>query len=76
MNRLVLRIDKSAQVHCFYTETIDLTQIGRLEVRRASTVEFSDTNQQWEVRDSAGLLLYSHPSRATCLAWEQQHLQP
>ena len=76
MNRLVLRIDPAAQVHCFYTEAIDLAQIGRLEVRRASTVEFNDNNQQWEVRNPAGLLLYSHPSRATCLAWEQEHLEP
>ncbi len=76
MNRLVLRIDPFGQVRCFYTEAIDLAQIGRLEIQRASTVEFNDTNQQWEVRDPAGLLLYSHPSRATCLAWEQDHLQP
>ncbi len=76
MNPIVLRIDPSGQVHCFYTETIDLARIGRLEVRRASTVEFNDNNQQWEVRDPAGLLLYSHPSRAACLAWEQNHLQP
>ena len=76
MNPIVLRIDPAAQVRCFYTEAIDLAQIGRLEVRRASTVEFNDNNQQWEVRDPSGLLLYSHPSRATCLAWEQEHLQP
>jgi hypothetical protein len=76
MKSIVLRIDTLAQVHCFYTEAIDLAQIGRLEVRRASTVEFNDNNQQWEVRDPAGLLLYSNPSRSTCLAWEQQNLQP
>jgi hypothetical protein len=76
MKAIVLRIDPAAQVHCFYTEAIDLVQIGRLEVRRASTVEFNDTNQQWEVREPAGLLLYSDPCRARCLAWEQEHLQP
>jgi hypothetical protein len=76
MNPIVLRIDTSAQVRCFYTEAIDLAQIGRLEVQRASTVEFNARNQQWEVRDPVGLLLYSHPSRSTCLAWEQEHLQP
>jgi hypothetical protein len=76
MKSIVLRIDASAQVHCFYTEAVDLAQIGRLEVHRASTVEFNDNNQQWEVRNPAGLLLYSHPSRAKCLAWEQENLQP
>ena len=76
MNSIVLRIDPSAQVHCFYTEAIDLAQVGRLEVHRASTVEFNQNNQQWEVRNPAGLLLYSHPSRVVCLAWEQEHLEP
>jgi hypothetical protein len=76
MKPIVLRIDTSARVHCYYTEAIDLAQLGRLEVHRASTVEFNQNNQQWEVRDPAGLLLYSHPSRATCLAWEQEYLQP
>jgi hypothetical protein len=76
VKQISLRIDPSAMVHCFYTEAIDLAQIGRLEVRRASTVEFNDNNQQWEVRNPAGLLLYSHPSRANCLAWEESNLQP
>ncbi len=61
MNSFVMRIDPTAHVRCFYTEAIDLGQIGRLEVHRASTVEFNDHNQQWEVRDPAGLFLYSHP---------------
>ena len=76
MNPIVLRIDTSARVHCFYTEAIDLAQLGCLEVHRASTVEFNDNNQQWEVRNPAGLFLYSHHSRSTCLAWEQEHLEP
>jgi hypothetical protein len=59
MNPIVLRIDTSARVHCFYTEAIDLAQLGCLEVHRASTVEFNDNNQQWEVRNPAGLFLYS-----------------
>jgi hypothetical protein len=76
MKRLLLRIDPQARVHCFYTEAIDLAQIGRLEVRRASKVEFNGSTQQWEVRSYSGLPLYSHPSRANCLEWEHDNLQP
>jgi len=59
--------------HGFYTEEIDLTAVGPLTVERATSVEFNQTAQQWEVRDLSGQLLHHHPSRAECLAWEQQH---
>ena len=57
----------------FYTEEIDLTAVGPLSVERATSVEFNQAAQQWEVRDLSGQLLHDHPSRAECLAWEQQH---
>ena len=57
----------------FYTEEIDLTAVGPLTVERATSVEFNHAAQQWEVRDLSGQLLHQHPSRAECLAWEQQH---
>ena len=59
--------------HGFYTEEIDLTEVGPLTIERATSVEFNHAAQQWEVRDLSGKLLHHHPSRAACLAWEQQH---
>ena len=58
---------------CLYTEVINLSDIGALHVERATTIEFDDAAQFWIVRDNAGQPLFNHPSRQTCLDWEQEH---
>jgi hypothetical protein len=53
-----------------------------LAVNRASEVEFNMDTMQWEVHpvDRPHTVLFSHPSRAECLAWEDAnilaHLNP
>ena len=73
MSTIVLKFDSSGLGRCLYTELIDLSSIGSLEVHRASTIEFNPDKQQWEVRDQSNALLFTNKSRAVCLAWEQQH---
>lgn len=41
-----LVIDPLGQVHCLYDETIDLSVLGALDIRRASHVE-PDTSGHW-----------------------------
>ncbi len=71
MNTITFETDGTG--HCLYNEIVDLQQIGALSMKRASTIEFNDTTQQWEVREPGGDLLFHHPSRVICLAWEHQH---
>lgn len=72
MNTLVLTVKPDGEAGCFYSELIDLTSLGLLEVNRASNIEFNQQKQQWEV-EVKGKVLFSNASRALCLAWEIQH---
>jgi hypothetical protein len=66
--------DGTAQ--CLWTEALPLHELGRLEITRASHIEFNNTTQQWEVIDRKGQVRFSAKSRAACLDWEQQNVQP
>jgi hypothetical protein len=76
MNALVLLFSPDGQGHCLYSEVIDLTSIGRLEMQRVSLIEFNSTKQEWEVIDTGNQLLFAHKSRQACVAWEQVHIMP
>ena len=72
MNTLVLTVKPDGEAGCLYSELIDLTSIGVLEVSRASSIEFNQAKQQWEVQQNEKVL-FSNPSRAVCHAWEIQY---
>jgi hypothetical protein len=73
MNTLVLTVHNNGEAGCLYSELIDLSSIGTLEVSRASVIEFNQPEQKWEVRADSGKVFFAHSSRALCLAWEIQH---
>ena len=74
MNPVVLTLRPDGSCTCFYTEAIDLSQLGRLEVKRATVIEFNNETQLWEVVDGYGEILFQHASRAGCLGWEKENL--
>jgi len=61
--------------HALYTEAVDLSEIGPLAIRRATTIEFDNDARYWRVRDPAGFALFNSPSRQACLDWERRHLE-
>ena len=72
-----LRFDETGHVACLYTEAVDLRALGRLHVVRATDIRFNDSTQQWEVRcATTEEILHTDPSRAACVAWEHDNLQP
>jgi len=66
--------DGTAQ--CLWTEALPLHELGRLEVTRASNLEFNNHTQHWEVKDRRGKVRFIAKSRSACLEWEQTNLQP
>jgi len=73
MNTPVVTFDSAGNGHCLYTEAIDLSSLGALEIVRASSIEFNNITQQWEVKSAEGRLLFDDPSRQACLDWEHQY---
>ena len=69
-----LLVQADGDCHGLYTEVIDLSLLGNLNVARAMTIEFDNRLQAWRVSDQEGDCLYCSPSRELCLAWERQHL--
>lgn len=61
---------------CLWTEAVPLHEIGRLEITRASQLEFNNTTQHWEVKDRRGKVRFIARSRAACLEWEHENLDP
>ncbi len=61
---------------CLWTEAVPLHELGQLEITRASTIEFNNAAQKWEVRDRKGRVRFIAKSRSACLEWEQKNLQP
>jgi hypothetical protein len=74
MDPINITIAPDGTARCLWTETVPLHELGRLNIQRATTIEFDNQAQAWRVFDAMGDCLYCSPSRETCLAWERQHL--
>jgi hypothetical protein len=76
MNTHTISFAPDGIARCLWTEVLPLHELGRLEIQRASTVEFNVAEQTWEVRlaSEPGVVAFSHPSRETCLNWERKTL--
>ena len=76
MNATILDVAADGNVRCLWNETIPLESIGRLTITRASTVEFNDDSQVWEVRfpDAPDIVAFSNQSRQACLDWEHDEV--
>jgi len=66
--------DGTAQ--CLWTDAISLHEFERLEITRASDIEFNNANQHREVKDRKGRVRFIARSRSACLEWEELNLQP
>ena len=74
MTTHIITFGSDGTARCLWTEAVPLHELGRLDIHRASTVEFDDVKQQWEVRlaSETNTVAFSNLSRETCLNWERE----
>lgn len=76
---MILRLDSHGQVQCLYGESIDLSTLGPLSIRRASYVEPDQSGQWWaDLAPVNGPRLGPFVRRSEALtseaAWLEQYL--
>lgn len=72
-----LEITAQGGIQMLHSDLVDLRDFGRIEVTRASHVEFSDDFQQWGVWSAkTGELLGLFVSREAALEWEKSFYSP
>ena len=75
MSKAVLFVDNDGHVTGLHTDVIDLAEIGKLDIKRASNIEFNNRTAMWEVELFGwGGPVYSNTSREECLKWERQYI--
>jgi hypothetical protein len=67
-----LRVDLNGNIHCLYDESIDLSALGRLSIRRAGRVEPDRSGQWWaDLSPLKGPRLGPYRRRSKALAAEE-----
>jgi hypothetical protein len=75
--KTTLDIDTNGDIHCLYTDDIDLFSVGQItNVRKASNVEFNEKDQVWEVLSLGGKVMHTNPNREKAIEWEIKALSP
>jgi hypothetical protein len=72
---MTLTITHEGDIVTLYDDLLHKLNLGSMTMRRASHVEFNPTLQEWEVSlaEKSGEVVYRHPSRSVCLAWERDY---
>jgi hypothetical protein len=73
MAKVFIRPDGT--IEGLHTDIVPLQTLGRLNVTRATNVEFDSERQQWVVSLPNGTELYSHPNREVALKWEREYCE-
>ena len=75
MKTLLLSFAPDGTAHCLHSDAFPIAEIGSLNVRRASKVEFNDDTQQWEVHWPGSTAPdFAAPTRSACITWEIEQL--
>jgi len=77
MKTITLDIHPNGDVHCLYTDDVDLFALGIVtDIHKASNVEFNEAEQTWEVLSLEGKVLHTNPNREKAIDWEIEAFSP
>lgn len=62
-------------VEGLHTDAIPLYALGKLIIKRATTIEFCNIRQKWIVALPSGRNVFSHVSRQKALTWERKYCE-
>ena len=72
-----LEITASGGIRMLHDDAVDLRELGKVRVVRASHVEFDNKAGDWTVRSAKDRrLLHRAQTRASALAWEKKFYSP
>lgn len=74
MNKVFV-VDAEGVVHGLWDDTIDFRSVGECQVERASSVEFNNETQKWDVHLADGTYIGSDDSRVAAIEREVHYLQ-
>ena len=74
----VIEINADGDLATLWTDQVDLYAVGRVtNVHNASTVEFHEELQTWEVVDAQTQeVVHRHPNRQRAIEWEITNFGP
>lgn len=74
---LIFEITPDGDVECLWTDEIDLFDVGQItNVRKASNVDFNESEQMWEVSSLDGEVLHQNKNRELAIDWEIVNFSP
>jgi len=74
---ITLEITSEASVRMLHDDAIDLAEFGKLEISRASHVEFNNTAQVWLVKSAKTQAVICYAStREAALSFEKRYYSP
>jgi hypothetical protein len=78
MKEIKLEITSVGGIQMLHDDDVNLAEFGKIEVTRASNVEFNNDKGAWYVQSAKTLIVLKDDfaTRQEALAWEKVHYSP
>jgi hypothetical protein len=76
--QVTLEITEAGGIQMLHDDAVNLAELGKIEVQRASHVEFDNAKGKWFVQSAKTLVVLrdDFDTREIALEWEKEHYSP